>query len=183
MPDWLVSGFSLVGVTVVVLQQLPGIVWAIRPPKVDPFAQNSGTPLVEVLEKSFGIGTILLLAVVIAKAPLLPDLHGVFLIGAFGVLAVYYAFYAAYYLGVTRLTVLLGMAAFPPLSFLLVALHQGNYPALLTNAVFGVVHVGLTYANFGPGGQRSRGRPPAVHAIQRTSGSASARESVPAPRP
>ena len=43
------------------------------------------------------------------------------------------------------------MAAFPPLCFLLVALSQGNYPALTTSVVFGGVHVGLTYANLGPG--------------------------------
>lgn len=60
--------------------------------------------------------------------------------------------YVAYYLGMTSLPVLLGMAAFPPLSFLLVALHRGNYPVLATSIVFGVVHVGLTYANFGPRG-------------------------------
>jgi len=42
------------------------------------------------------------------------------------------------------------MAAFPPLCFFLVALYQGNYPALITSVVFGGVHVGLTYANLGP---------------------------------
>jgi len=148
MPDWLVDGFSPVGLSAVVLQQIPGIIRAIRPPSVDPFAHNSGTVVVEILEKSFGIGTILLLVVVFAKAPLFPGLNTVFLIGAFVVLATYYAFYVAYYLGVTRLPVLLGMAAFPPMSFLLVALYQGNYLAVATSVIFGVVHVGLTYANF-----------------------------------
>jgi len=156
MPDWFVSGFSLVGLVAVVLQQIPGIVRAIRPPAKDPFARNSGGPLVETLEKTFGIATIVLLVVVFARAPLLPGLSSVFLTGAFAVLATYYAFYVAYYLGVTHLAVLLGMAACPPLSFLLVALYQGNYPALVTSLSFGVVHVGLTYANLGPGGRQSR---------------------------
>ena len=150
MPDWLVSRFSLVGLSVVVVQQIPGIVWAIRPPAEDPFARNSGTVLVEILEKSFGIGTVLLLVVVLAKAPLFLGASRVGLIGAFVVLAAYYAFYVAYYWGVTSLPILLGMAAFPPVSFLLTAFHQGNYPALVTGIVFGLVHVGLTYANFGP---------------------------------
>jgi hypothetical protein len=38
-----------------------------------------------------------------------------------------------YYLGFTSLPILLGMAAFPPVCFLLAALHQGN-----------------SYANFAP---------------------------------
>ena len=55
MPGWLVSGLSLAGLAAVVAQQIPGIVWAIHPPQVDPFAQNSGALLVEILEKGFGI--------------------------------------------------------------------------------------------------------------------------------
>ena len=148
MPDWLPSRFSPVGLLAVLLQQIPGIVWAIHPPKVDPFAKNSGTLEVELLEKTFGIGTILLLVVVPISSPLLPGMAIVFVIGAFAVLATYYGFYAAYYLGVTSLPVLLGMAAFPPLCFLLIALYQGNCLALVTSMVFGVVHVGLTYSNF-----------------------------------
>ena len=105
---------------------------------------------VEVLEKTFGIATILLLVVVVAGAPIPPGLRAIFLFGAFAVLAAYYAFYVLYYLGVTALPILLGMAAFPPPCFLLVALAQGNYPAMITSVVFGVVHVGLTLANFGP---------------------------------
>lgn len=148
MPEWFAAGFSLVGLVVVVLQQIPGIVWAIRPPEVDPFSQNSGTLPVEILEKTFGIATILLLVVVFARVHVPGTLSRVCLVSAFVVLAAYYALYVLYYRGFTTLPVLLGMAAFPPLCFLLVALHQGNYPAFVTSVVFGAVHVGLTYANF-----------------------------------
>jgi phosphoglycerol transferase MdoB-like AlkP superfamily enzyme len=148
VPDWFVSSFSLVGLAVVVLQQIPGIVWALRPPKRDPFAQNSGVLLVEILEKTFGIATIVLLVLVIARASLLPGLRAVFLVSTFVILAAYYLLYVLYYLGVTSLPVLLGMAAIPPLSFLLLALYQGNYPAIFSSVVFGTVHVGLTYKNF-----------------------------------
>jgi hypothetical protein len=155
MPDWFVSGFSRAGLLAVVLQQIPGIVWALQPPKVDPFAHNSGTVLVEILEKTFGISTILLLVVVLARTPLLPDLGTLFLVGAFAILAVYYSFYVLYYAGITRWPVLLGLAAFPPLCFLLVALSQGNYPAVVTSVIFGAVHVGLTYVNLGPAASRA----------------------------
>ena len=150
MPDWFVSGFSSVGLLVVVLQQIPGIIWAVHPPKVDPFAHNSGTLPVEILEKAFGIATVVLLVVVVARTPLLPGLRTAFLSGAFATLAAYYCFYVLYYLGVTSLPILLGMAAFPPLCFLFVGLSQGNYPATITSVAFGVVHVGLTYSNLGP---------------------------------
>lgn len=148
MPDWLASRFSLVGLIAVVLQQIPGIIWAIHPPKVDPFAENSGTLVVELLEKTFGIATVLLLVVVFARRPVLPRFATVLGGGAFVVLAMYYGFYVSYYRGATSLPVLLGMAAFPPLFFLLVAMYQGNSLALLTAMIFGVVHVGLTYSNF-----------------------------------
>jgi hypothetical protein len=149
MPDWLVSRFSLTGlVVVVVLQQAPGIVWAIHPPKIDPFARNSGTLLVEILEKTFGITTVLLLVIVPTTAAILPRMRALVLGGAFVVLAAYYIFYILYYAGCISLPILLGMAAFPPLCFLLVALYQGNYLAIITSLVFGTVHIGLTYTNF-----------------------------------
>jgi hypothetical protein len=148
MPDWLVSRFSLVGLVVVVLQQAPGIVWAIHPPMIDPFARNSGTLTVEILEKTFGIATVLLLVLVPAATSILPRMRPFALATAFVVLAAYYLFYVLYYLGVTSLPLLLGMAAFPPVCFLLVAFYQGNYVAIITSLVFGAVHVSLTYRNF-----------------------------------
>lgn len=157
MPAWLVSGFSPVGLLAVILQQIPGIVWALHPPAVDPFAHNSGSLPVEVLEKSFGIATIVLLVVVLARIPLPSILKTVSLVGAFAILAAYYLFYVLYYMGVTSWPVLLGMAAFPPLCFLLVALYQGNYPAVMTSVIFGGVHVGLTYANLGPAASKEFG--------------------------
>lgn len=148
MPDWLASRFSLTGLVVVILQQAPGIVWAIHPPTIDPFARNSGTLPVEILEKTFGIATVLLLVVVPATASVLPRTRPIVLGGAVVVLASYYVFYVLYYLGFTSLAILLGMAAFPPVCFLLVALYQANYLAIITNLIFGAVHIGLTYANF-----------------------------------
>lgn len=156
MPTWFVSGFSPVGLAAVLLQQLPGIVWALHPPKVDPFAGNSGSPLVESLEKAFGISTILLLVVVFVRIPVPSGLKAPALVAGLAVLAAYYVLYVLYYLGVTRWSVLLGMAAFPPLCFFLIALSQGNMLVLVTSVVFGAVHVGLTYANLGPGaGERT----------------------------
>jgi hypothetical protein len=151
MPGWLVSRFSLTGLVVVVLQQAPGIVWAIHPPKVDPFARNSGTLPVEILEKTFGITTLLLIVVVPATASILPRVRPLALDGGFVVLAAYYLFYLLYYLGFTSLPILLGMAVFPPVCFLLVALYQGNYVATITGLLFGAVHVSLTYVNFAEG--------------------------------
>jgi hypothetical protein len=72
VPDWLLSRFSPLGLLVVVLQQIPGIVWALRPSKVDPFARNSGTWLVEMLEKTFGIATLVLVVVVPTSGPIGP---------------------------------------------------------------------------------------------------------------
>ena len=96
MPDWIVSAFSPVGLLVVMLQQISGIVWALRPPTVDPFAENSGSPLVETLEKTFGIATVGLLMLVLARTAVLPGQTGPFLSGAFGVLATYHALYVMY---------------------------------------------------------------------------------------
>ena len=92
MPAWLSSGFSPMGLLAVVLQQIPGIVWAIHPPAVDPFAHNSGSPPVEILEKTFGIATVVLLVVVLARVPVPSLLKTVSLVGAFAVLAAYYLF-------------------------------------------------------------------------------------------
>lgn len=158
MPYWFVSGFSPVGLLVVVLQQIPGIVWAMHPPKVDPFAHNSGSPLVEVLEKTFGIATIVLLVMVFAHVPVPAALAALCLAGSFVVLAAYYVLYVLYYRAVTLVPVLLGMAGLPPLCFALLAVYQGNWPALITAVVFGVVHVSLTYANLCRGASMDSGQ-------------------------
>jgi hypothetical protein len=149
MPDWLASRFSPLGLLVVVLQQIPGIIWALHPPKLDPFAKNSGTWLVELLEKTFGIATLVFVVVVPTSGTMPPMMRALLRSGTFLVLAAYYLFYIQYYRGVTAWPVLLGMAAFPPLLFVLVALSQGNWLASLTGVVFGIVHVGLTYRNLG----------------------------------
>ena len=154
MPDWLASGFSPVGLLVVVLQQIPGIVWALHPPKLDPFAKNSGTWFVEILEKTFGVATLVLVVVVLAGGPVPPVVRTLCRAGAFLVLAAYYVFYIQYYRGTTAWPVLLGMSAFPPSSFVLIALSQGNVPAIITGVVFGIVHVGLTCNNLGPGARQ-----------------------------
>ena len=151
MPDWLVSGFSPVGLLVAILQQAPGIVWAVHPPRDDPFARNSGTPVVEVLEKTFGIASLALLVVVVAYVAVPSPIADLALVGSFLVLAAYYLLYVLYYRGMTTTSVLLGMAAFPPLAFVLVATFQGNWPAIVTSVVFGGVHVRLTYVNFALG--------------------------------
>jgi hypothetical protein len=148
MPDWLASRLSTTGFFIVVLQQIPGIFWSLHPPRIDPFARNSGTLLFEILEKSFGIGTILALVIVPATVPIPTKVKTLAVSGAFVLLVTYYLFYVLYYLGFTGLPVLLGMAVFPPVCFLLVALYQGNYLAIISSLVFGAVHVGLTYSNF-----------------------------------
>src|SRR5688500_2507512 len=99
MPDWLVSRFSPIGLVVVVLQQAPGIVWAVYPPKIEPFARKSGTLPLEILEKTFGIATVLLLVLVPVATSVLPRMRPLALGGAFVVLATYSVFYVLYYRG------------------------------------------------------------------------------------
>src|SRR3982750_1595816 len=136
MPDWLASRFSPLGLLVVVLQQIPGIVRALRPPKLDPFARNSGTWVVEILEKTFGVATLILVVVVLTRGPISPVFVTLFRSGAFLVLAAYHLFYIQYYCGVTAWPVLLGMSAFPPSLFVLIALSQGNWLAIITGVLF-----------------------------------------------
>jgi len=151
MPHWLATRFSGLGLLVVVLQQLPGVVWMLHPPKVDPFARNSGTLLVEILEKTFGVATLILLVLVAAVFPV-PSMAKTFsAAGAFLVLAAYYTCYVQYYRGIVAWPILLGMAAFPPAAFVLAGLSKGNWPAIVTAVVFGIVHVSLTCKNLGPG--------------------------------
>ena len=151
MPDWLVSGFSLVGLIIAVGQQIPGIIWAIHPPEDDPFARNSGSPAVEVLEKTFGVSSLVLLVIVFSSFRVPSLVATLAVAGAFIVLGAYYVLYVLYYLGWNGFSVLVGMAAFPPLCFVLAALYQGNLPGMLTVTIFAFVHIGLTWSNFAPG--------------------------------
>lgn len=141
-------GFSLTGLTLYVLQLLPNLIWLLVPPANNILAKNSAIwPALNMLEKVCGILTVALLILLINKggqrnSNFYLGLAMIFLLG-------YYLAWIFYYKGiVSPLVLIVGIAAMPPLYFLLVGVWLRNYVALIPGVVFGVVHVVITCLNF-----------------------------------
>lgn len=75
-------------------------------------------------------------------------LQRIFLIGMIIFLIPYYLLWLLLILGYKNLFILMCMAVFPVIYFILGEIWIKNYPAILPTLVFGVVHSMITYKDF-----------------------------------
>lgn len=143
-----VLGFSLKGLILYALQLLPNIIWMLAPPVNNVLMENSSVyPILNIIEHIFGIMTVALLILLINKngmrnSNLYIGLAILFLVG-------YYIAWIFYYKGVVSPWLLIiGIAAMPPLYFLLAGLWMKNYVVLIPCVIFGVTHITITCTNY-----------------------------------
>lgn len=136
------------GLLLYALQLFPNLIWMVVPPANDVLTKNSSAlPILNIIERVFGIMTIVLLILLVNKdgvrnSTLYFGLAVLFLAG-------YYIAWIFYYKGVVSPWLLvLGIASMPPLYFLFVALWMRNYIALIPCVIFGVVHIAITCSNY-----------------------------------
>lgn len=63
-------------------------------------------------------------------------------------LLTYYVLWVFYFVGSKNLIILLGMAVLPVAYFALVEIWIHNFPAIIPTAIFGFVHIIITYMDF-----------------------------------
>jgi hypothetical protein len=140
--------FSLTGLILYALQLFPNIIWVLVPPANNVLLENSSAyPLLNITEQVFGIMTVALLILLLNKSG--GRNSKLYLKLAFLFLTGYYIAWVFYYLGiVSPWLLIIGIAAMPPLYFLLAALWMKNYIALVTCLVFGAAHIAITCSTY-----------------------------------
>ena len=148
--EWLSKyrfGFDFSGLVLFLLVMLPNFIWFAVPAQNDVLRTESATPIVDTVASVFQVLTIACLCFVINKersqlrfSPLV--------IAAIVCVAVYYAGWASYYLGIANSLVIIILTIPPCLAFILFAADRKHIPAALFATVFVVCHLIFAMMNF-----------------------------------
>lgn len=140
-------GISTPGILAVALIMLPNLAYFLATPPNDFLNENSAVnDLWNLVENSGRFGLMLALCFVVhGRAP-----RGNLLVSGLAVASIlaYYGLWWGYFMGAVNQWLLLGLAFFPALFFLLVSWQQRNGIALFFASVFAVVHVAATIVKF-----------------------------------
>ena len=140
-------GFDVWGLIFFLLVMLPNFIWFGVPAPNDVLRAESATPIVDTVASVFQVLTIACLCFVINKersqlrfSPLV--------IAAIVCVAVYYAGWASYYLGIANSLVIIILTIPPCLAFILFAADRKNLPAVVFATAFAVCHLIFAIINF-----------------------------------
>jgi hypothetical protein len=142
-------GFSIRGFLSFLLIMIPNIIWMIISPANDLLAENSSVyPILDVTEHvSQGIMLALLFVIINnersngRRARIYLSISGI-------CISIYYILWILYYIGIVDPWMLLGLAFFPAVYFLCMALTLRNYLMLIPCVIFGIIHIIITGMNF-----------------------------------
>lgn len=147
-------GVSWAGLAVVLLAMLPNFFYFIFPPVNVPASAAGGMKILDIIESVCRIGFMLLFVFLTSSHKV--NLRNPYIIFMVVFLLLYYALWIKYFAG-GRDYQLLGqsflfipgpMAVFPVIYFILAALWLGNIPAGIVTALFGIVHIIISYMSF-----------------------------------
>jgi hypothetical protein len=135
-------GFSVIGFSAFVLQELPYLPWLMFPPANNPLGDNpAANPFLGTLEAAGGVLTVAILMLIVRKGESKPNFKDGYFITALCLLGLYYACWIAYFAGITsNWLIVFGLTAPVPLYYLCAALWRKNYFAVVTAAVFFIGH-------------------------------------------
>ncbi|MDR1152261.1 MAG: hypothetical protein LBK72_07280 [Bifidobacteriaceae bacterium] len=146
-------GISLYGLSIVVLQALPNILWRLFPPSVDSLDGNSSSvPFIEYGEHILGVVTVVTLVILIQRGHEKEFPRGKAAIAAYAAIGLYWLCWALYFCEVQPLFVIYAMVVLPPIAFSCAGLAERVFPVSILSAVFAVFHVVVCLENFPIGG-------------------------------
>ena len=140
-------GFDVWGLILFLLVMFPNFIWFAVPAPNDVLRSESATPIIDIIASVCQVLTVACLCFVINKernqlrfSPLV--------IAAIVCVAVYYAGWASYYLGIANSLVIIILTIPPCLAFILFAADRKNLLAILFATVFAVCHLIFAMMNF-----------------------------------
>lgn len=139
--------FSYWGIAAVILVMLPNLLYAFLSPPSDPLSNNEAVFGVwNVLENAGRFGLMISLCVISNRND---KRHNRALdTVAVGSLVVYYILWIVYFAGNYNEIMLVGMAFFPSLFFILISWKLRNVFAQVFSLLFGAMHIVITGSNF-----------------------------------
>jgi hypothetical protein len=139
-------GFSWKGLIVFLLPMIPNLFYFLIPAS-DAAGNNANSHLfLDILEHGSQALFIFLLIFVLSKQT--SEILSPYSIGMVIMLICYYVLWIFCFTGNANLVILLGMAVLPLVYFGLAELWLHNYLAIIPTALFGILHVIITYMDF-----------------------------------
>ena len=140
-------GFDPWGLGLFLLVMLPNFIWVALPAPNDVLRAESVTPLIDVFAQVFQIIMAAALCAVINVTRDKPMKRG-YRAGPAVCIVLYYAGWAAYYIGIVHTAVIMDLCLAPCGACLLFAMARKNAPALISGAAFMACHVDFAIVNF-----------------------------------
>ena len=139
--------FDLPGLIIFLIIMIPNFIWfGVKAPH-DVLRAESVTKTVDIIGSVCQLLMIICLILIVNQTR--EKLRPTTLLKVAGAAVVlYYIWWVIYYTGSTHPVVLLGLAIFPCVAFLLYAIDRKNLPAVVFTAGFAICHVIYTIVNF-----------------------------------
>jgi hypothetical protein len=141
-------GFSWKGLMIFLLPMLPNILFFICKDPNGSMAATNNHLILDIIEHGSQAIFIALLIFVVSKKDS-PILCGYTIIMLISLLA-YYGFWIVYFTAGTNYILLMSMAIFPVVYFILAEIWLHNILAIIPTLIFGIVHIIITHINYSP---------------------------------
>jgi len=139
-------GFSWKGFLVVLLPMIPNILYFAIPKLISTGGSGESHKVLDLIEHGSQFVYMALLVIVVSKQ-VIPFTSN-YIIGMAIFLIAYYVLWILLFAGYKNILVLLCMAIFPVVYFILAEMWLFNYLAIVPTAIFGIVHTIITYKDF-----------------------------------
>lgn len=139
-------GFSWKGFLIVLLPMIPNIFYFMFPNAISSGKMESSHLILDIIEHGSQLIYIALLIFMITNRYVY--IQSNYVIGMAIFLLSYYALWILLFAGNKNLIILICMAIFPVVYFILAEIWLYNFPAIVPTAIFGIVHVIITYIDF-----------------------------------
>ena len=139
-------GFSWRGFLIVLLPMIPNIFYFLFPDAISSGKIENSHLILNIIEHGSQLIYIALLIFMITNKYV--SIQSVYVIGIAIFLLSYYALWILLFAGNKNLIILICMAIFPVVYFILAEIWLHNFLAIIPTVIFGIVHVVITYIDF-----------------------------------
>lgn len=141
-------GFSVRGLTAVILVLIPNIIWSVLPHETDVLEQPTTFGIFDLFENIFRVLLIILLIFVVNEKSINAEKRSYLIACSIVFITAYYFMWILLLLGFQSGIVYIGLAVFPCAFFLLTAVILRNYLSMFAVVIFAVFHIIITFKNY-----------------------------------
>lgn len=141
-----VFGFSWKGFLIVLLPMIPNLFYFLFPNVISSEKVENVHFRLDVIEHGSQFIYIALLIFVISNQYV--SIQSLYVVGMVIFLLFYYVLWILLFAGNKNLMILICMAVFPVIYFILAEIWLHNFVAIIPTVIFGIVHIIITYIDF-----------------------------------